>query len=354
MMDFTFTAEQRTMAEALRRLLDEVCSPKALRASADSGRPASDRWGRLMELGLGGVLAPAAAGGMDLSDVDFVLLAEEIGRALLPEALVEHAAIAVPLLAEFAHGALAARWLQRAASGHARIAVGHEINPVVLDAAEAGALLLMHGDEVHLLERDRVTLERRASLDPLRQLSQVEWIVTPAARIGAGPPGQAAWERAALRGALYAAAQCNGLAQRMIELAVSYATQRSQFGKPIGSYQSIKHQLASAQVKVEFARALVYGAAPRVSQIGARTAALVSGAKLAAGDAADLAARTAIQVHGAMGYSWEVDIHLYAKRAWALIGAWGDRSFHARRVQSLVLGGGLALGPGRTFEALEI
>lgn len=342
------------MAEALRKLLDQVCSPTALRAAADSGETANaDRWARLMDLGMGGVLAPASAGGMQLTDIDFVLLAEEIGRAALPEALVEHAAIAVPLLAEFTDSALAVRWLERASSGHARIAVGHTVNPMVLDAAAAAALLLMRGDEVHLLERERVTLQGRSSLDPLRRLSQVEWIAEPATCIGAGSAGQAAWERAAQRGALHAAAQCTGLAYRMIQMAVDYATQRSQFGRPIGSYQSIKHQLANAQVKVEFARALVYGAAARVTQLDARAAALVSGAKLAAGDAADLAARTAIQVHGAMGYSWELDLHFYAKRAWALLGSWGDRSFHARRVQSLVLGGRVALGPGRTFEEAE-
>jgi alkylation response protein AidB-like acyl-CoA dehydrogenase len=351
-MDFAFTPEQRTMAEALRKLLDEICSPTALRTAADGGEE-QDRWGRLMELGLGGALAPATAGGMGLCDIDFVLLAEEVGRAVLPEGLVEHAAIAVPLLTEFPDSILAARWLERAGSGRARIAVGHEINPFVLDAAAAEALLLMHGDELHLVERDRVNLQCRSSLDPLRRLSRVEWAPTPATCIGAGTAGHAASERAAQRGALYAAAQCTGLAHRMIEMAVNYATHRSQFGKPIGSYQAIKHQLASAQVKVEFARALVYGAAARVAEIDARAAALVSGAKLAAGDAADFAARAALQVHGAMGYSWEVDLHFYAKRAWALAGAWGDRSFHARRVQSLVLGGRIALGPGRTFERLE-
>jgi alkylation response protein AidB-like acyl-CoA dehydrogenase len=86
-----------------------------------------------------------------------------------------------------------------------------------------------------------------------------------------------------------------------------------------------------------------------LTDLDARAAAYVSAAKLAAGDAADLSGRTGIQVHGAMGYSWEVDLHFYAKRAWGLIGTWGDRSFHARRVQSLVLGGQVPLGPDQTF-----
>jgi alkylation response protein AidB-like acyl-CoA dehydrogenase len=135
----------------------------------------------------------------------------------------------------------------------------------------------------------------------------------------------------------------------MITLAAEYAKERVQFGKPIGSYQAIKHHLASVQVKLEFARPVVYAAVTRAADLDPRAAATASHAKLAAGDAAELAARTAIQVHGAMGYSWELDLHFYMKRAWALQGAWGDRSFHARRVQSLVCGGALALGPDQTF-----
>ena len=104
------------------------------------------------------------------------------------------------------------------------------------------------------------------------------------------------------------------------------------------------------QVKLEFARPVVYAAVAAVAQLDARAHLALSHAKLAAGDAADLAARTAVQVYGAMGYSWEVDLHFYMKRAWALAGAWGDRNFHARRVQSLLCGDAIALGPDDIFE----
>jgi len=93
----------------------------------------------------------------------------------------------------------------------------------------------------------------------------------------------------------------------------------------------------------------VYAAATRLSKSGARAETVASHAKLAAGDAAELAARTAIQVHGAMGYSWEVDLHFYMKRAWGLAGAWGDRMFHARRVQAALFAGQVATGPEFTF-----
>ena len=140
------------------------------------------------------------------------------------------------------------------------------------------------------------------------------------------------------------------VAERLLALSVEYAKGRSQFGKPIGSYQAIKHHLANVAVKVEFARAVVYAAIAHLAALGPRSLAAVSHAKLAAADAAGLAARTAIQVHGAMGYSWEVDLHFYMKRAWALTGAWGDHSYHARCIQALVCEEAFPLGPDQTFE----
>ncbi len=354
-MDFTFTEQQRMMAGACRELLDDICSPGATRLAAEGRSDAgAERWARLSEIGVPGMLAPEAAGGLGLTDVDLVLIAEQTGRAALPEPLMEHAGVAVPLLAEFAGSPRAAGWLERAATGEARIAVGPECNPFVLGADRADALLMQHGDEVHLLERDAVTLVPEPSIDTLRSLVCVEWSPSAATRLTDGDRGRSAWSRAFERGALYAAAQCAGLAERMVALSVAYASDRTQFGKLIGSYQALKHHLANVQVTLEFARPVIYAAAARVATAGGRTAAMVSHAKLAAGDAADLAARNAMQVHGAMGYSWEVDLHFYMKRAWALAGTWGDRSFHARRVQSLVLSGAVALGPDMTFSRAGI
>ena len=349
-MDFTFTEEQKMIAGSCRELLADICSASELRAAAEGAHDqAAVRWKRLAEIGLAGVLAPTASGGMGLADIDFVLIAEEVGRAVLPEALIEHAGIAVPLLASFATDPRVAGWLARAASGEARFAVGAACNPFVLGAASADALLLSHEDEVHLVERQGVELTQQTSIDPLRDLSRVTWTPSAATCIAAGNAARSAWACAADRGAVYTAAQCAGLAERMVEISVAYASERSQFGKRIGSYQALKHQLANVQVKLQFARAVIYSAVTRVTDLNNRAAIAVSSAKLAAGDAADLAARTSLQVHGAMGYSWEVDLHFYMKRAWALMGAWGDRNFHARRVQSLLLDGYIPLGPDQTF-----
>jgi alkylation response protein AidB-like acyl-CoA dehydrogenase len=349
-MDFTFTEEQRMMASAFRALAEDLCSPAALRAAFEGrGDDAASRWRRLAELGLPGVLGPEPAGGLGLALADFILIAESAGRAALPETLVEHAGIAVPLLAEFAADARAAPVLRDAIAGRARLAVSHPANPFMLGADAATHLLVMSDREVHLLRREEASLEPHRSVDALRPLSRLMTPLGAATCLARGPAAATASARAFERGALLAAAECAGLCDRMLAIAVAYAAERSQFGRKIGSYQAIKHQLANVQVKLEFARPVLYAAATRAGALDRRSQVGVSHAKLAAADAADLAARTAIQVHGAMGYSWEVDLHFFMKRSWGLTGAWGDRSFHMRRLQEHLFKHHLAIGPDQLF-----
>jgi alkylation response protein AidB-like acyl-CoA dehydrogenase len=349
-MDFTFSEEQRMMAGAFRELTADLCTPEALRALFE-GRDtaAGERWKRLAELGLFGVLAPQKSGGMGLEAADFVLLAEEAGRAALPEPLSEQAALAVPALLELAAEPAAAALLPQLASGTARIAVTHPQNARANVPPGLTHWLLCAPEAVTLARAEEITAVAAVSVDAGRRLLEPHAPAGAGEILARGARAQAIGARLLNRGAVFSAAQCLGLAERMITLAAEYAKERVQFGKPIGSYQAIKHHLASVQVKLEFARPVVYAAVTRAADLDPRAAATASHAKLAAGDAAELAARTAIQVHGAMGYSWELDLHFYMKRAWALQGAWGDRSFHARRVQSLVCGGALALGPDQTF-----
>src|SRR5690606_29176736 len=148
----------------------------------------------------------------------------------------EHAGVAVPILAA------AGADLEKALFG-SRIAVGHPINPLVADADGAAALILGRGDDVHLVPCDAVILTRHESIDPLRRLFAVEWSPTSATRIG----GAELWDAALDHGALFAAAQLLGLAQRAVDMSVAYTKDREQFGKPIGSFQAVKHHLANAQ-----------------------------------------------------------------------------------------------------------
>ena len=350
-MDFTFSEEQRMMAAALRELTADLCTPEALRALFEGpDTAAEERWQRLAELGLFGVLAPQSSGGMGLAEGDFVLLAQEAGRAGLPAPLTEQAALAVPALLELAAAQpAAAALLPQLTRGSARIAVTHPQNVRANVPPGLTHWLLCAPQSVTLARAEEIPAVAAASVDAGRRLLEPHAPAGAGEILARGTRAQALGARLLNRGAVFSAAQCLGVAERLLALAADYARERVQFGKPIGSYQAIKHHLASVAVKLEFARPVVYAAATRAADEEPRAAAAASHAKLAAGDAAELAARTAIQVHGAMGYSWELDLHFHMKRAWALQGAWGDRSFHARRVQSLVCGGALALGPDQTF-----
>jgi alkylation response protein AidB-like acyl-CoA dehydrogenase len=346
-MDFRFTDEQQMTASVVRDLLTDLCQPADLRRLMASGAARDEnRWAKIVDMGLTGTLADEVAGGLGLQPVDFVLVAEACGYACLPEPLVENSGVALPLLAELApeHPQLA-----RALAGEITVAVGHPANRFVSDADTAGALLLERGGELHVVDPAEATLTAQPSIDPFRRLFTVDFTPNPSNRIANAPQAARAAVAALDRGAVFAAAQLVGIAQRCVDFAVAYAKERQQFGKPIGSYQAVKHHLATAQVAIEFASPVVHAAAAVLPQANLHSRARISHAKLAASRAADLAARTAIQVHGAMGYSWEVDVHFFLKRAIALTTWWGTPAFHRARVAERVFAG--PLGPDHTFEA---
>ncbi|MGI9126072.1 MAG: acyl-CoA dehydrogenase family protein, partial [Mycobacterium sp.] len=165
--------------------------------------------------------------------------------------------------------------------------------------------------------------DRHDSVDPARRLFDV-------APAGETRPADVA--RAYEFGALATAAQLVGAGQEMLQLAVDYAKQRTQFGRVIGSYQAIKHKLADVHIALELARPLVFGAALSLAADSVDTARDVSAAKAAASDAALLSARAALQTHGAIGYTTEHDLSQWLLRTQALYSAWGDPSTHRRRV----------------------
>jgi alkylation response protein AidB-like acyl-CoA dehydrogenase len=313
-MHFAFTQDQLAITEAARAMLVESCTAGDLRRLLASGEAIdADRWATIRDMGLLAIIAPENKGGLGLGLIDLVGIAEAAGYVALPEPLVEQAGVAVSLLSSLADDK---GWLERALAG-AVIAIGHPANPFVADADCASALLLGHGGELHLVERDLIRLTREESFDPFRRLFRLEWTPSAATRVGSG------WGDAVERGQVLAAAQMVGLGQRCIDMAVAYAKDRHQFGKPIGSYQAVKHLLATAQVKIAFARPVVHAAAAELPLGNLAARARIAHAKLAAAEAADLAARTAVQVHGAMGMTWEVDLHFFLKRARALKTVWG-------------------------------
>jgi hypothetical protein len=258
------------------------------------------------------------------------------------------AAVAVPLLRELG-GALASEWLPRVAAGEAIVAVGHPVSPFVEDAHVADLLLLAHGDQLHALRSTDARITEQPANDPGRRIASVEFTPTAATRVAEGERARTLLAAALDRGALACAAEALGVCDRLITLAVAYTSQRKQFGKPVGSFQAVKHMLANVKVKLEYARPVVWRAAWSVARGSAHRSLHVSMAKLAACEAAALGVRNALQAHGAIGYTWEQDLHLWMRRAWSLEQAWGRSPFHLGRVRSEVLAGRVPIGPGTTF-----
>ncbi|HUI49412.1 MAG TPA: acyl-CoA dehydrogenase family protein [Acidimicrobiia bacterium] len=300
-MRFAFSDEQLALRDAVRELLEHACTPAQLRAAwtNESGR-IPGLWQQLVEMGVIGMLAPEADGGLGLRMVDLVLVLEESGRSGVPEPVVETAALGVPLFGRT----------------DVTVAAGHELVPW---ADSADVIVTRDGS----FRREDAELIPHPSVDGSRRMFEVRG--TPA------PVAAGTLDAAFARAAVGVAAQQCGLSQRMLDLTAEYAKERRQFGVPIGSFQAVKHQLANARVALEFARPLVYRAAATGDPVHA------SMAKCKADDAALLTARAALQCHGAIGYTTEYDLHLYMKRAWALARSMGDGRLHRDLVGEAIL-----------------
>ena len=356
-MDFTFTEEQEQFAEAIRRFLMTEMTPELTRElwATESGR--SDAlWRQLADQGMAALMVPQEQGGLGLGEVEWAPLAQACGYFALPEPLLDTALVAAGLLRDALPAAphasareRCATLLERIASGNARVAVAHPQELLVADAHVADAILCAHEGAVHLLRPDQAVLTARAGLDPSRRLFELAW--TPDADTQLIPAAAAAglWDGALNRGALGVAAQQLGLTQRMLDLAIDYSAQRKQFGKAIGAYQAVKHLLADVAIQLEFAKPVLLRAAAALAHSLPDAGLHVSHARAAAGRCAWTAARQAIQVHGAMGYTWELDLQIFTKRAWALAGSWGDRAFHKARLGAHILDGAHDIGAGATF-----
>ena len=346
-MNFTFSDDQVMFRDSVRGLLERACSPEVLRElwQSETGRSA-EMWRAVAELGLLGMMAPESAGGLAMNEVDLVLPLIETGRAAFPGPIVECGAVAVPMLRDCGDVGLIERWLPAVVGGEAILTVGPASNPFVADAHVADLLLLRHGDELHAVPRTAATITHQPTNDRGRHLYRVDWAPSAETHVCAGARARELWSDAFDRGAFACAAQLIGVAQQLVDVAVQYATQREQFGKQIGSFQAIKHLLANVQVKIEFAKPLLYRAAGSLGQASDTRSADVSQAKAMAGEAALAAARTSLQVHGAIGYTWECDVQIWMKRAWSLDLAWGSAAWHRARIADAVIDGTL---PARSF-----
>jgi alkylation response protein AidB-like acyl-CoA dehydrogenase len=325
---FGFTDDQLAVRDAVAGLLDKRAGLTTLQlAWADPGASdVWDLWRDLAGMGVHGLLLPEAQGGSGMDWVTMALVLAEAGRVALPLPLLETAAVGIPLLAAAGDPAGA---LASLVDGSAVLTVaGHPGAGSVAPAASRADWFVIDG---YLFRRDQVSLEPVASVDRTRDLAAV----TPA---GAG----VAVGDAAVPGALATAAVLVGLARAVTRMTVDYVKDRAQFGVPVGSFQAVKHHLADATMHVEFAAPAVWAAAWEYDHGGAvapdRLARSVSLAKALASDAAERAARTGLQCHGAMGYTDDYHLHAWLKRVWCLAPSFGSARHHRRLV-----GAGLGL-----------
>lgn len=305
-MKFELTSEQRDFATALENLLRDAHPATAARAwAAGNHEPGLALWRLLSDMGVPGLL-------IDDYRVEHVIAMEALGRHAVPGPWIESAGYlaACPDMADtIAKGAVATI----AVAPHTPYALDADVADLVVDASLAPA-------EVG---------ERVTSIDPVRRLFRLSGVSRPA---DAGASTTAAFDTAVLA----AAAQLLGAGERMLADSVTYAKQRTQFGRPIGSYQAIKHALADVRIALDFVRPLVYAAALHPIETTDERQRDVSAAKVAAGDAAYLASRTALQVHGAIGYTQEHDLSLWLLRTRGLLSTWGTAAWHRARLLDLL------------------
>lgn len=328
-MQLAFDDDQLAFRDAVRDLLADQCPPSRVRSVwEDESGVLPDVWSKLAGMGVVGMTAPEAAGGLGMGPLDWVLLFEEAGRVALPGPLIEVTAVALPLLGD-------APLVRQLAEGSATVGADLMGTGLCAHAPGADALLLRAPDgAVHLLPTADVSLEPVASVDHARPLSRVTWSPTPSSAVATVEAG----DDAASLGALAAAATLVGLGHSMLDATVEYAKERRQFGVPIGTYQAVKHHLADVLVALSYARPVVHAAAWHHTERTAERHVYASMGKAYASDAAVLASKKALQVHGAIGYTWEHDLQLFMKQAWALAAAWGDAHWHRRRVEAALLG----------------
>lgn len=310
-MQFIPTDEQRALQTGVREICDRAFPRERLHAIADGDAPAIDptRWQQLRDAGVFDLRRPETEGGVGLGYPDAVLVFEELGRALVPGPLV-----ATHLAAGRVEGSVVAVVERRSA-------------PLLIEHLDSlDALVVLDDESAHAVEPTAVTgVAVNRPLDPLTPVFEVPNLPT-----GERVEASIDWRR---DGALLTAAFQAGIATAVTELATTYAKQREQFGRVIGSFQAVKHLCADMLVRAELARVAVEAAGVICEQPeGEDPNRAVAVAKCVADDAAVRNVRSCVQVHGGMGFTWEADPHLYLKRAWLLAQTFGHADRQAETV----------------------
>jgi alkylation response protein AidB-like acyl-CoA dehydrogenase len=312
-------------AAVLHEMLGTAEVAAAARSWADGDlAPGLALWGRLAGLGVTALAVPEKWGGLGANAADLATACEELGHHAVPGPVAESLAAVPTLLATLSDSAdRCGEWLAALATGDliATLAMPPRL-PFAADAEATGLVLLAEPDAVSVGQ----TGTRHRSVDPSRSLSVVTGDDVLART------ATAAVADAFDLGALACSAQLLGAGRALLAASVRHASVRAQFGQPVGTFQAVKHKLADVAIALEFARPLLDAAAAAIDGDTPTAPRDISAAKVACADAATLAARAALQVHGAIGYTAEHDLSLWLTKVRALTPAWGSQAWHRQRV----------------------
>ena len=329
-MDFDFNDEQREIKSTAHEFLASRFKPERVRELAESESPYDDGlWREFSDLGWPGISISEEHGGQGLGTVELVILQEELGYVCAPSPFIANA-LAGAAIEGAGSDEQKSKWLPGIASGEARGSAEMTCDPDPILGAARGAsiLVLANGDGAKLVEPEDAELERIDMIDSTRAYFRVK------ADGGEEMPGEIA--HAGSIGQIAMAAELVGIGQRALDMAVEYAKERQQFGRPIGAYQAVSHRLAEMLWDVEEARSLTYSAAWAADSDPDLVPIAASMAKARASDAATSVTHNAIQTLGGIGFTWEHDIHFFLKRARASAQMMGSARLHRDRVASLV------------------
>ena len=355
-MNLDFSDEQKQLRDQVRRFLSEKCPPEAVRAVLEgSERYDKPLYAGLAEMGLLGAAIPEEYGGVGLGHLELCVVAEELGRVLAPVPVSSSIYLAAEFLMQAGSDSQKAEWLPKLASGEAigtfalvegqgraspdKIMVRESNGKLsgtktpVADGCDADFAIVAARDEegglsLYLVALDdgSVVREELQTIDPTRGQARISFTNTPAERLGPSGDGWHIASQVMDRAAILMAFEQLGGADRAMEMARDYALERMAFGRPIGSFQAIKHMLADMYVSATLARSNCYygawalGASPAEMPIAAATA------RVSATTAFQHCSKNNIQVHGGMGFTWAFDCHLYYRRSNALALALGSLS----------------------------
>ena len=320
-MNFIFTEEQTQFKDAIKSFLAEECAPASIRDGWQKNKSFNlERWKNLIELGVLSSNLSEEKGGLGMDQVTLAMMVEEMGYAGLPEPVAEQIFLVndvIPFLPKNITEAVESNYND----GTQYIALAHPLAPNPLFLNDAAGLILLDSSECKFIAKDDMDFEIISSNDPSRELFKVSSMNDA---ISTSENFDELNSAVSSRGSLMTAALLIGLAQKMVDLSSIYVLDRTQFGKPIGSFQAVKHMLADVAVKIEFAKPAVYRAAYSLSENNPKSALHCAHAKLMCAQAAELACKNSIQAHGAMGYTWEMDLHIYMRKAWSMMACWGN------------------------------